>query len=171
MRALLVDTLEAGKAHLDTEKQSIEKLRRAILQGVRTGTIVTLHEDRDPSRVDVLGYWGHFADTGFPDHGAEAWWGKKIREAVNSGKNVEQVEADARAARTYILPLDRLGKLGILTGEKALIDRLDKAGALVKRKKGDRFQRWHDYLPGEGNGIKNLRVTGAFVHGEDEGDR
>ncbi|MBN2629749.1 MAG: DUF927 domain-containing protein [Rhodobacteraceae bacterium] len=171
MRALLVDTLEAGKAHLDTEKQSIEKLRRAILQGVRTGTIVTVHEDRDPSRVDVLGYWGHFSDNGSPDHGAEAWWGKKIREAVNSGKDVERVEADERAARTYILPLDRLGKLGILTGEKALIDRLDKEGALVKRKKGDRFQRWHEYLPGEGNRIKNLRVTGAFVHGEEEGDR
>lgn len=171
MRALLVDALEAGAAHLDTDKQSIEKLRRAILQGVRTGTVVTVHEDRDPSWVDILGYWGHFKDNGSPDHGAAKFWDKKISETANSGKDLEQVEAEAREARTYILPVDRLGKLGILTDARALADRLDKEGALVKRKKGNRLQNWHEYLPGEGVGIKNLRVTGSFVHGSKEGDR
>jgi hypothetical protein len=167
IRELLVDALDAGAAHLDTDRQSIEKLRKAIMQGLRTGTIVTVHENRDPSRVDVLGYWGHFTENGQPDHGAVSWWDRKIIEAAKDGKDVERVEADAREALTYILPVDRLGKLGILTDAKALADRLDTAGALVKRKKGDRWQKWHDYLPGEGGGIKNLRVNGSFVHGGD----
>lgn len=165
MRELLEDSLSAGAAHLDTDKQSIEKLRRAILQGFRTGTIVTMHEDRDPSRNDVLGYWGHLTANGQPDHGKAQVWERQVIDAAKSGKDVEQVEADAREARTYILPLDRLGKLGITTDPKALMDRLEKEGALVTRKKGDRFQKWHDYVPGEGGGIKNIRVTGAFVHG------
>lgn len=164
MRGLLVDALAAGEAHLDTDKQSIEKLRKAILQGVRTGTIVTVHENRDPSRVDVLGYWGHFSENGSPDHGKAQWWERQIIEAAKNGKDVEKVEAEEREARTYILPLDRLGKLGVLTDPRALMDRLDVAGALVPSSKGkDRRQKWHSYLPGEGKS-KNLRLNGAFVH-------
>jgi hypothetical protein len=166
IRELLVDALDAGAAHLDTDKQSIEKLRKAILQGIRTGTIVTVHEDRDPSRVDVLGYHGHFADNGKADHGALPSWERKIRDAAKDRKDTEALEASEREARTYILPVDRLGKLGILTDPRALADRLDKAKALVKSKKAkDRWQWWHDYLPGEGK-FKNLRVSGAFVHGD-----
>lgn len=165
MRALLVDMLAAGAAHLDTDRQSLEKLRRAIMQGVRTGTIVTMHEDRDASRVDVLGYSGHLAANGKPDHGAVRWWERKIIEAAKSGSDLEEVEAAEREARVYILPVDRLGKLGITTDPKALADRLLKAEALVTRKKGKQVQVWHDYLPGEGTG-KNLRLKGTFVHGE-----
>ncbi|RGP36932.1 DUF927 domain-containing protein [Pseudotabrizicola alkalilacus] len=167
MRGLLVDTLEAGAAHLDTDRQSIDKLRRAIMRGAQTGTIVTMHENRDPSRVEVLGYYGHLAPNGKPDHAAMSEKERTITKAYRNGKDGERLEADEREARVYILPVDRLGKLGITTDPKALADRLEKAGALITRKKGPREQVWHDYLPGEGAGIKNMRVKGTFVHGED----
>ena len=51
---------------------------------------------------------------------------------------------------------------------KSLAERLDGAGALIRRKKGTASSWFHEHVPGEGSGIKCIRVTGLFVHGEEE---
>lgn len=150
MRALLEATLDARMTHLDTDRQQLEALRRAIRRGVQTGDIVSMHDPEDYNRKERLGYYGHLTENGRPDD--------------NAAKKMQDPEKEM-LARTYILPLDRLGKLGITTGHKALADRLKEVGGLVERPKGDRSQWSHAYVPGEGGGIKNIRVTGEFVHG------
>jgi hypothetical protein len=151
MRALLEATLDARMTHLDTDRQQLDALRRAIRRGVQTGDIVSMHDPEDYNRKERLGYYGHLAENGKPD------------DATN--KQLRDPEAEM-LGRTYILPLDRLGKLGITTGHRALADRLRDAEGLVERSKGkDRLQWYHEYVPGEGGGIRNIRVTGEFVHG------
>lgn len=153
VRALLEETLDARMQHLNTDQQQTEALRRAVLSGLRMGTILTIHEDHEAKFRETVGYYGHLAANGRPDNAA-------MKKHDPTGADMAE-----REARTYILPRDRLGGLGITTDHKALAERLDKVGALVTRKKGDRTEWQHDYVPGEGSGIKNIRVTGAFIHG------
>jgi hypothetical protein len=152
MQALLEATLDARMTHLDTDRQQLEALRRAIRRGVQTGDIVSMHDSEDYNRRERLGYYGHLTENGRPDDSAA----KKMQDPET-----------AMRARTYILPEDRLSKLGITTGHKALTDRLRDVGALVERRKGERMQAFHDYIPGEGKG-RNIRVTGEFVHGKED---
>lgn len=155
VRGLLVDTLDARTAHLDTDKQGLITLRRSIIRGIQTGDVVTVHEEREINRSEILGYYGHFGDNGKPS---------------DKLANVQQsAEAEMRK-RTYILPVERLGKLGNTTDPKSLADKVRAVGGLIERKKGDRLQWWHDTMPGESSDAKNIRVSGLFVHGEIEID-
>lgn len=156
MRTLLEETLESRMTHLDTDRQQLEALRHAIRRGVQTGSIVSMHEERGTNRQEVLGYYGHLSENGRPDDAAF--------------NKLQDPDAEMRA-RTYIIPVDRVSKLGIKTGLNALTNRLRDAGGLVERRKGkDRMQRYHDYVPGEGQ-EKNIRVSGEFVHGRADGAR
>ena len=166
MRGLLVDTLEARTAHLNTEQQAVDTLRRTIMRGIQTGTIVSAHADEDGrkyNRSEIFGYYGHFNDNGQPDD--------TKKDKLGTGDQELQ-------ARVYILPLDRLAKLGNTTDPKTLADRLRKTvtltgpkekptetPALIGRRKGTATAWAHDHVPGEGSGNKNIRVTGLFVHG------
>ena len=145
MRGLLIDTLDARTSHLNTEQQALNTLRRSILRGLQMGTIVSSDEDREINRSEVLGYFTQ---------------GEKTLGPLTSEV--------AMRARTYVLPVDRLGKLGNTTAPKSLADRLDKEGALIRRKKGGGSTWCHDHVPGEGGGFQNIRVTGLFVHGQEE---
>lgn len=149
MRALLEDNMEVRMGHLDTDRQQVEALRRALRRGIQTGDVVTSHEEREFNRQEILAYFGHLSENGRPD------------DSVMS--KIQDPEAEMKA-RTYIIPVNRLGKLGITTDPKALADRLRGVGALIERKKGERMQWYHEYVPGEGK-EKNIRVTGKFVHG------
>ena len=124
-------------------------MRAALRRGIQTGDVVTMHEEREFNRQEILGYYGHLSENGRPDD-----------TVLNK---MQDPEAEM-LARTYIIPVNRLGKLGITTDPKALADRLRGVDALVERKKGDRMQWYHEYVPGEG-GEKNIRVPGTFVHG------
>ncbi|MBS4011084.1 MAG: DUF927 domain-containing protein [Roseovarius sp.] len=152
MRALLEETIEARMGHLDTDRQQVDTLRRAILRGLQTGDVVSMHEPPEFNRREILGYHGHLTDNG--------------RLKTPPGINVP-AETEIRD-RVYILPLDRLSKLGIKTSHKALAKRVQDEGGLIPRMRGGREQWFHEYVPGEGGGIKNIRVTGAFVHGDEE---
>ncbi|WP_333828417.1 DUF927 domain-containing protein [Pararhodobacter sp.] len=156
MRGLLADTLSARTGHLDTDRQVVDNIRRAVIRGIQTGSIVSVHDDREFNRQEIFGYFGHFAPNGRPD--------KELTQKMRALGS----EAEMRA-RTYVLPLDRLGKgLGILDDAKSVADRLAKIEALIKRKKGQQDQWWHDHVPSEGSGNKNIRVRGDFIHGIDE---
>lgn len=168
MRGLLLDTLGARTVHQDTDRQAIDGLRRAILKAIQTGAIVSIHEEHPFNRQEILGYFGHYAENGKPDKARKADLDKDVTDAYAGKGDTDAAEEAELLARTYVLPVARLGKLGILTDHKSLADRLHKAGALIERKKGDRVQWWHTHVPSEGGGIKNLRVTGAFIHGDNE---
>jgi len=112
MRELLEDNMDVRMGHLDTDRQQVEALRDAIRRGIQTGDIVTMHEEREFNRQEILGYYGHLSDNGRPD---------------DTALNKIQDPETERLARTYIIPVNRLGKLGITTDPKALADR--KAGA------------------------------------------
>ncbi|WP_209833791.1 DUF927 domain-containing protein [Ruegeria sp. HKCCE3926] len=149
MRELLEDNMDARMVHLDTDRQQLEALRSAIRRGIQTGSIVSMHEDREFNRQEVFGYYGHLSENGQPDDSA--------------ARKQQDPETEMRI-RSYVLPVDRLGPLGITTDPKALANRLRDVGGLIERKKGERKQWFHDYVPGEGRG-KNIRVSGEFVHG------
>ncbi|MER3352664.1 MAG: DUF927 domain-containing protein [Hoeflea sp. D1-CHI-28] len=149
MRALLVDNMDVRMGHLDTDRQQVEALRTALRRGIQTGDVVTMHEEREFNRQEILGYYGHLSENGRPD---------------DTALNKMQDPETEMLARIYIIPVNRLGKLGITTDPKALADRLRGVDALVERKKGDRMQWYHEYVPGEGS-EKNIRVPGTFVHG------
>lgn len=153
MHGLLVDTLEARTAHLNTDQQAADTLRRTILRGIQTGAIEDSHNPPDHRRGEVLGYFGHYGSNGQADDAIK----RKFSDTD-----------DEMRARVYVLPIDRLAKLGNTTDPKSLADWLKKAGALIGRKKGEAMQWWHDYVPGEGSGNKNIKVTGLFVHGAAE---
>jgi hypothetical protein len=174
MRELLTETLEARMVHLDTDQQQLEALRREVRKALQTGSIVSMHEDREYNRQEVLGYFGHFADNGKLDDKAAHDLDRATQQAQGKDEASGNSSADDGATRDavdaelmdriYILPLDRLGKLGIKTDHKALGDRVDSVGGLVTRKKGERDVWFHDYVPGEGSS-KNIRVKGSFIHG------
>ncbi|MBY6056818.1 DUF927 domain-containing protein [Leisingera daeponensis] len=150
--AVLTDSIESRIEHLDTEAQSLVKLRRLVRAAIQRGEIVDLHQPDEYRRGEILGYWGVTADNG----------------ALADPKKKPVSEA---CEGTYYLPLDRLAKLGVTTDEKALIGRLKEAGALVMRKKGDRQDaKWH-VIPhtSEGN-TPHIRVTGEFIHGSGDED-
>lgn len=136
MRNLLESTLEGRADHLDTEVQTLNKLKRALIAGAQRGEVCTVNEDR-PFGREILAYY----------------------EEESYGKN----DPDAKLRdRTYYLPLDRLPKLGIHTAPKVLAEEI--GDGVIPRKKGDRSVWYHERLPGEG-ACKHLRVSGAFVHG------
>ncbi|MEQ8896327.1 MAG: DUF927 domain-containing protein [Roseovarius sp.] len=83
--------------------------------------------------------------------------------------------ADDLAARTYILPVDRLGML-VKTEPGALVEQLRAESAVVLPSEGTKYYKsgfWEN-TPGEGKRVKCLRVSGEWVHGDDldaeEGD-
>ena len=96
-----------------------------------------------------MGFHGHFDENGRTDEAAM--------------NKIQDQDAEMQA-RTYLIPINRMGKLGITTDPRALALRLRDAGGLVERKKGDRMQWFHDYMPGEGS-EKHIRVSGEFIHG------
>ncbi|HBU53223.1 DUF927 domain-containing protein [Sulfitobacter pontiacus] len=149
MRELLEDNMDARMGHLDTDRQQVEAVRRAVRRGVQMGTIVPIHNEEGYNRQETLGFHGHFDENGRTDEAAM--------------NKIQDQDAEMQA-RTYLIPINRMGKLGITTDPRALALRLRDAGGLVERKKGDRMQWFHDYMPGEGS-EKHIRVSGEFIHG------
>ncbi len=71
------------------------------------------------------------------------------------------------AARTYILPVDRLGML-VKTETGALVDQMREESAVVLPSAGTKFFKrglWEN-TPGEGKKVLSLRITGEWVHGD-----
>ena len=108
--------------------------------------------------------------TQTPEQEAESK--RKKAELEQWGADIAQrKEANAQRKLVYILPVDRMGLLGAVGDYKSIAKRLDAAGALIKRKAGKSRAPglWHDHIPGKNEGAgKCLRITGAFVHGEEE---
>lgn len=74
---------------------------------------------------------------------------------------------DDLAARTYILPVDRLGML-VKTETGALVDQMREESAVVLPSAGTKFFKrglWEN-TPGEGRKVLSLRITGEWVHGD-----
>ncbi|WP_027237198.1 DUF927 domain-containing protein [Leisingera caerulea] len=121
MRALLEDNMDVRMGHLDTDRQQVEALRTALRRGIQTGDVVTMHEEREFNRQEILGYYGHLSENGRPDDTAH--------------NKMQDPEAEM-LARTYIIPVNRLGKLGITTDPKALADRLRGGGRPYRTQEG-----------------------------------
>lgn len=135
---LLTETLDQRAHHLDTDRQTLDTLRRNIIRMVNRRQIVAVRS-ADEARGEVLGYWDGPAS----------------------------IAADL-STRTYILPVDRLGMLvktevsalvEQLRGEGALVLPSEKT-------KHYKAGFWEN-TPGEGKKIKSLRVSGNWVHGDD----
>lgn len=141
MDMLLRETLDARATHLDTEQQTLNTLRRSIIRALQTKRIIEKDGEPEYNRDEIQGYW----------------------EMPSDKDSYAGLEGDSLLRlRTYILPLDRLGKL-VKADAKTVAAELTNEGALISRKKGGRDVPFHDYIPGEGAG-QNLRVQGAFVH-------
>ena len=136
----LRDTLAQRSAVLDTEKQATENLRLEIIRAVGRGQIVD-SSDCESAFGDILGYW------------------------ITLSKASARAEPDL-SERVYILPIDRLGKLGVKTDVRGLVTKLLEAEAVVLPKKKSKYHEkglWETF-PREGRVI-NLRVSGSWVHG------
>ena len=136
MKDMMDKTIEDRSHHLDTSTQATVSLRCNIIRAVTENRILKSGEDGHGQKV--LGYW-----TG-----------------PNDGSATLQ-------NRTYILPVDRLGELGVKTDHAALVELLSKEGGHITPSKGGKFAKkgLHESVPGEGK-VKNIRVSGEWVHGE-----
>lgn len=155
MDLLLEETLEARASHLDTEAQTLNNLRASIRRGVQMQVIVEAGDSGEYNRSEILGYWmAPKVDDTFSEAGRGAGRGSDAHNMLHE--------------RTYILPLDRLGKL-VKADPKVVADKLRAVGGLIDRKKGQTTSWKHAHIPGEGVG-DCIRVGGMFVHGEPDED-
>ena len=141
---LLDDTIAQRERHLNTATQSLDRLKAGIVKAVNSGEIVCTKNGQKLMVRETLGYFKYAGDA-----------------------NRNNDSDEALAERTYIIPVDRLGKLGVQTNPETLADRLHEAGALIqaiKDKKANRMSQFHNYIPTEGRG-KNIQIPGAWVHG------
>jgi hypothetical protein len=168
MHGLLLETLAAREGHLNTETQALEGLRRGIILAIQRGEIIEAGVDRLYENREIVGYW--LEPTGLPkqvETPTLSDTGKKTPEqkAEEAAQKAEEDWYASLAARIYILPIDRLSKLGVKTDITALAKQLHAAKALVTAPNGARERFRHTKVPGEGV-MPNIRVTGAFVHGD-----
>ncbi len=80
---------------------------------------------------------------------------------------ISNSKSDDLAARTYILPVDRLGML-VKTETGALVDQMREESAVVLPSTGTKFFKrglWEN-TPSEGKKVPSLRITGEWVHGD-----
>ena len=138
---LVTASLTRRGRHLDVGRQQLETLRMNIRQAVGTGE---LPEDGDATvnYRGIVGLWK--ADPGICDDGTEA----------------------ALSARTYMLPVERLSRLGVKVAAETLARQLREAGGLKEPNPNGRWAKegFWESMPKEEK-VKNIRVTGPFVHG------
>lgn len=136
---LLDETLAHRSHHLDTERQALDTLRRGIIRMLNQQRIVAVGNE-DGIRADVVGYWS------------------------TAGKAPSDLKE-----RTYILPVDRLGSLSN-TEPAALVEKLRREGGVVEPSQKTKYHKkgFWEGTPGEGSKIRSLRVSGEWVHGDDE---
>ncbi|MEE9388375.1 MAG: DUF927 domain-containing protein [Paracoccaceae bacterium] len=142
---VLKETLDQRKVYLDTDLQALSALRTQILRAINRQDIIASTDGPETARGEILGYW-------------------------QAGTDKDPFGADLLTGRIYVLPVDRLGLLGVKTDVEALAMKLRGAGGLVEPKTGTRYAEqglWQS-TPNEGNKAKSIRVSGAFVHGKEE---
>lgn len=145
LRSMLDETIEQRAHHLDTERQALDALRRSIILAENRRQIVEVG-DTDSARGEIVGYW-------------------------TTTKKAAAFGTSERSKRTYILPVDRLGMLGVKSEVGALAVDLRKDNGLVSPKEGSKYYKrgFWESTPGEGKRIKSLRVSGDWVHGDENG--
>ncbi|MDO6800438.1 DUF927 domain-containing protein [Shimia thalassica] len=140
---LLDETLRQRAHHLNTATQSMDRLRRGIIEAVTKSEIIDADGGERLKGRLTLGYYKY------------------------ASKAAQYRGDEALAARMYILPIDRLSKLGVNTDIAVVVERLKDEGGWVEPGKSSRYLKegLHDYVPTEGKNMRALRVTGAWVHG------
>ncbi|SEN61954.1 protein of unknown function [Roseovarius tolerans] len=143
LKGLLDETIAQRSQYLDTDRQALDVLRLAIIKAWNERRIVAVGEP-ESARGEIVGYW------------------------TTTGNELDYSSVGLRA-RTYILPTDRIGKLGVNMELGAIVDKLieEKAVVLPAEKSKYGKQKLWETTPGEGR-VKNLRIPGAWVHGHDE---
>jgi hypothetical protein len=143
VKVRMVETIAQRAHQMDTRVQAMDSLRLNIIRAVNNGTIRPVGTEPEGFR-ETLGY---FAESKTP---------------------FDAPEAASFAARTYILPKDRLSLLGVKREHAALVKELREVDALVlpSQERYAKLGYWQN-TPGEGN-VPSIRVSGTWVHGDDK---
>lgn len=144
LKAMVKERMEetiSQRAHqMDTRVQALQSLRINIIRAVNSGEIHAAGEEPAGYR-ETVGYY------------------------TERNVSPNDTETAALAARVYILPKDRLSKLGVKREHSALIKELREACALIlpSQERYAKLGYWQN-TPGEGN-VPSIRLSGAWVHG------
>lgn len=134
---LMKETIEARSHHLNTTTQALDTFRRKLIAAEEEHHILGVGEDGHGQ--SILGRW--------KDESAEG-----VMSTLQD--------------RVYIIPVHSLGQF-VKTDATALIADLHEEGAIVEPSPGSKYaaRRVWESMPGQGR-VKNIRVTGLWVHGE-----